>query len=73
MATTAAITSAAQAFQEDKKSRADETSVVEPKEFFWDQFINYLSTGILALTVLNVSVEFLRGGGVTCFPPTLAK
>lgn len=73
MATTAAIASAAQAVQDDKKSRADEKGVVEPKEFFWDQFITYLSTGILALTVLNVSVEFLRGGGVTCFPPTLAK
>ncbi len=47
-----------------------ESSSIEPKEFFWDQFIKYIASAILALTVLNVTVEFLRGGGVSCFPPS---
>ena len=52
-----------------KAGGEDEASAIEPKEYFWDQFLKYISSGILALTVLNVSVEFLRGGGVVCFPP----
>ncbi|XP_064399540.1 uncharacterized protein LOC135346000 isoform X2 [Halichondria panicea] len=47
-----------------------ESSSIEPKEFFWDQFIKYIASAILALSVLNVTVEFLRGGGVSCFPPS---
>ena len=73
METIGAIAGATQVVQEDKNSKKDEGGDIEPKEFFWDQFITYISTAILALTVLNVSVEFLRGGGVTCFPPSSAK
>ncbi len=47
-----------------------ESSSIQPKEFFWDQFLKYIASAILALTVLNVTVEFLRGGGVSCFPPS---
>ena len=43
---------------------------IHPKEFFWDQFLKYIASATLALTVLNVSIEFLRGGGVSCFPPS---
>ena len=77
MATTKVIAEAAhgavKSVREDKDSEADEKGEIEQKEFFWDQFVTYISTAILALTVLNVSVEFLRGGGVTCFPPTSAR
>ena len=47
-----------------------EGATIQPKEFFWDQFLKYITSAILALTVLNVSIEFLRGGGVSCFPPS---
>ena len=67
-----AIAGTVKSFQDDKKDEASATSL-EPKDFFWDQFIKYISSGILALTVLNVSVEFLRGGGVQCFPPAISK
>ena len=46
-----------------EKKKGGSTVVLE--DFFWDQFI---SSTILALTVLNVTVEFLRGGGIFCFP-----
>ncbi len=52
---------------EDKKQ--DSTSV-EPKDFFWDQFIKYISSAILALTLLNITVEFIRREGVLCFHPS---
>ena len=67
MATEAAV-GAVKAIQEDKT--ADEEPVLHLKDFVWDQFLKYISSAILALTILNVSVEFLRGGGVLCFPPS---
>ncbi len=42
---------------------------VEVKEFVWDQFVKYLSSAILALVLLELSVDFFRGGGVSCFHP----
>ena len=51
-----------------EKKKGSSTVVLE--DFFWDQFIKYISSTILALTVLNVTVEFLRGGGIFCFPPS---
>ena len=47
-----------------------ENASIHLKEFFWDQFLKYIASATLALTVLNVSIEFLRGGGVSCFPPS---
>ena len=62
-------------FQDDNKGKKDDAAAtsLEPKDFFWDQFLKYISSAILALTVLNVSAEFLRGGGVQCFPPAISK
>lgn len=71
--TTEVLTGAVKSFLDDGKGKKDEGTSLEPKEFFWDQFLKYISSAILALTVLNVSVEFLRGGGVQCFPPTTSK
>ncbi len=68
MATSQVLSSAAKYLQGESKD-GDKGEAIEPKDFFWDQFLKYISSGILALTVLNVSVEFLRGGGVTCFTP----
>lgn len=70
MATTGAL-EAVKKWKDGSGKDEAEGEIIEPKEFFWDQFLKYISTGILALTVLNVSVEFLRGGGVSCFPPSV--
>ena len=66
-----AVVGAVKAIQEDQKT--DEEPVLQLKDFVWDQFLKYISSAILALTILNVSVEFLRGGGVLCFPPPVSK
>ena len=73
--TTEVLTGAIKSFQDEGKGKKDEGTSLEPKDFIWDQFLKYISSAILALTVLNVSVEFLRGGGVQCFPPiaTISK
>ena len=44
---------------------------IEQKEFFWDQFLTYMATIIALLTVLDVTLQFFRGGGLSCrVPPT---
>ena len=48
----------------------EESNTIDPKEFFWDQFLKYISTAIVALSVFHVSVALLHGGGVVCFPPS---
>lgn len=53
--------------QEEKKGKTD-NKTVEHMDFFWDQFLKYISSGILALTLLS-TVEFFRDGGVVCFHP----
>ena len=67
---TGMVIDAVKAVQDEKKQEGEEP-VLQLKDFVWDQFLKYISSAILALTVLNVSVEFLRGGGVLCFPPPL--
>ena len=52
---------------EEKKAKGG-SKPVEFKDFFWDQFLKYISSGILALTLLS-TVEFFRDGGVACFHP----
>lgn len=48
-------------------------NAVEKKDFPWDQFIIYVSSSILALTVLSVTVEFFMGvSGVSCLYPSNA-
>lgn len=42
---------------------------IQPKDFIWDQFLKYLATAIALLTALDVTVQFLRGGGLNCFVP----
>ena len=71
MATETVVNSLGKALQDDKKP--GEEQVLQFKDFVWDQFIKYISSAILALTILNLSVEFLRGGGVLCFPPLNTK
>ena len=56
--------------QLEKDQKKGEGEKIEPKEFFWDQFLKYISSGILLLTLINVSVEFLQGGGIICFTPS---
>ena len=43
---------------------------INQKEFFWDQFLIYMATIIALLTVLDVTLQFFRGGGLSCrLPP----
>lgn len=75
MAASALSDAVAQQLEKDQKKGASdaEGGAIEPKEFFWDQFLKYISSGILLLTLLNVSVEFLQGGGVVCFSPSVQE
>ena len=62
-------------FPTENIKQRDKKESIEPKEFIWDQFLKYLSGVILSLSVLNFSVEFLRGiggsgNGVSCFLPS---
>ena len=43
---------------------------IQPKEFFWDQFLIYVSTIVALLTVLDVTLQFFRGGGLMCRLPS---
>ncbi len=52
-----------------KKNGSEKSESVEHKDFFWDQFVKYISSAILALTLINFTVEFFRDGGVACFHP----
>ena len=54
-----------------EKSSSDEGSDVsiQPKDFFWDQAIKYLSSIMALLTVLDVTLQFFRGGGPICMVP----
>ena len=70
MAAEAVVGTLGKALQDDKKP---DEEVLQFKDLVWDQFLKYISSAILALTILNLSVEFLRGGGVLCFPPLVTK
>ena len=73
MAAQAAQVIVGNVFPAEDAKKKDKQESIEPKEFFWDQFLTLLSGAILALSVLNVSVEFLRGSGVSCFPPSVVE
>ena len=42
---------------------------IEQKEFFWDQFLIYMATIIALLTVLDITLQLFRGGGLVCRLP----
>ena len=42
---------------------------VQPKDFFWDQFVKYISSAILAQVLLTFSLSFFRNERVSCFHP----
>ena len=65
-----AIKTVTEAFNNDRRIGDPTIGRIEPKDFFWDQFIKYISSAILALTIINFSIDFLQGGGVVCFPPS---
>ena len=50
-------------------STEESTGPIQQKEFFWDQFLVYVSTIIALLTVLDVTLQFFRGGGLACRVP----
>lgn len=50
---------------------AENKNVIQPKEFFWDQFLKYLATAIALLTLLDFTLQFFRGaGGLLCYIPS---
>ena len=44
--------------------------VILQKQFFWDQFLVYISSIIALLTALDVALQFFRGGGLVCRVPS---
>ena len=40
---------------------------ITPKDFYWDQILFYLVSGILGLSFLDISVEFFRGSIIQCY------
>ena len=56
--------------QAKKKSGNESNKNIQLKEFFWDQFLIYIATGIALLTLLDVSIQFFRSnGGLQCYVP----
>lgn len=47
----------------------EENGSLKPAEFFWDNIVLFVVSTIIGLAAIDVITEFLRGGGVTCFPP----
>ena len=40
---------------------------IVPNDFYWDQILLYLASGILGLSFLDISIEFFRGSIVQCY------
>ena len=59
----------AQTKDQDKSDapRDEAEKEIVPKEFFWDQLILYIATLIALLTLLDISLQFLRSGGLFCY------
>ena len=57
----------------DGGDSAQKIDDIQPKEFFWDQFLIYVSTIVALLTVLDVTLQFFRGGGLMCRIPGLVE
>ena len=52
---------------EEKASDGGEGTVVNQKDFYWDQIVLVLISAILGLSFLDISIEFFRGSEVQCF------
>ena len=52
-----------------KSAEGQEVGAIQPKEFFWDQFLIYVSTIVALLIVLDITLQFFRGGGLVCRVP----
>ena len=52
-------------------SRVSRERLLIAKDFFWDDWLYYIISGILALALIDISVEFLTDSSleVLCFPP----
>ena len=57
--------------QSDKDSNAGERQTLHGRDFFWDEWLSYIASAIVALAIVDLSVEFLTGSrlGATCFTP----
>ena len=53
----------------DKGDAEGSKANIEQKEFFWDQFLVYMATIIALLTVLDITLQLFRGGGLICRLP----
>ena len=55
---------------EELEGRPDEENgSLKQREFFWDNIVLFVVSTIIGLAAIDVITEFLRGGGVSCFPP----
>lgn len=66
--TDGAIGAVLQTIKSDSNKNKGSDSV-EPKDFFWDSFVKYIGSAIVALVLIDISIEFFRDGGVSCFHP----
>ena len=42
----------------DEDEHEAENNSIQPKDFFWDQFLTYLATAIALLTLLDITRQF---------------
>ena len=55
----------------DEDEHEAENNSIQPKDFFWDQFLTYLATAIALLTLLDITRQFFHGaGGPLCSVPS---
>ena len=47
----------------------DHKKSITRKNFFWDQFVKYLASVMAFLTLLDITLQFFRGGGTVCILP----
>ena len=48
---------------------SEENGSLKQREFFWDNIVLFVVSTIIGLAAIDVITEFIRGGGVACFPP----
>ena len=51
------------------ESKKKVSAELQPKDFFWDQFLKYISAATLSQVLLTLSVSFFNKDEVVCFQP----
>ena len=51
------------------EGRQEENSAPRSREFFWDSIVLFVVLTVLALTGVDLAIEYIRGSSVECFHP----